>query len=62
MNENLHHHYDQLDPSEREFADRVIRNAFADDDWDDGRPFLANDDRCERAADAIARWIIESRA
>lgn len=56
---NLHEYYDQLTPLEKSFVDDFMREMF--DDAQCGGMTLAGDDRAERVADAVARWIIESR-
>lgn len=58
---NLHAYYDQLDTTERAFVDGIVcRTTFRN-----GRELLGydllGDDACERAVDALARWVLESR-
>jgi len=61
----LHENYDQLTPGERYFVDEASSKicAFRKDELALGHnpPALAGDDRAERAVDAIAKWVIESR-
>jgi len=57
---NLHFHYDQLNELEKLFVDCAVREIFAYAKAMSRR--LNGDDSCERAVDALARWIIESRA
>lgn len=57
---DLHHHYDQLTDQERGFVDRVCGR----DTFKLALEFnivLRGDDTAERAVDAVARWVIESR-
>ena len=56
---NLHEHYDQLTANEKRFVDHQVKETMAVAKHADVP--LAGDDRCERAADALARWVIESR-
>jgi len=64
MRHSIHHHYDQLTDKERRFVDDVFSMgrgaAMAElaDYW--GVP-LKGDDTVERAVDALARAVIESR-
>lgn len=64
---SLHYHYEQLTARERDFVDILMRRIFYDiKHMRKLRTFLppvplAGDDRAEMAADAIARWVIESR-
>jgi hypothetical protein len=61
MRQPVHHHYEQLTERERGFVDTIF----------DGKTLyelaskmgipLAGDDRVERAVDALARAVIESR-
>lgn len=60
---DIHHHYNQLTAKEREAVDTCFNRQMGAI-WfildTHGIPAIG-DDRCERAVDAIARWIIESR-
>ena len=58
---NIHEHYDRLTPEEKKFVDRTFSS-----DWIGlGETVLGykfhKDDRIERAVDAVAKWVIESR-
>jgi hypothetical protein len=59
MRQAIHHHYDQLTVKERRFVDDAMNEVFSVAK----QRFvpLAGDDRAERAADALARAVIESR-
>lgn len=62
----IHHHYDQLLPHEKNFVDQTFRLIYAHQanvrkDQGAFAPPLASDDRAERAVDAVAKWVIESR-
>jgi DNA-binding MurR/RpiR family transcriptional regulator len=57
---NIHHHYDQLTKRERDITDWFFRPDNFRQAEHYGVP-LAKDDRIERAVDALARAIIESR-
>jgi hypothetical protein len=61
MRQTPHHHYDQLTDWERQFVDKVFdgKNLYAMANAM-GIP-VAGDDRMERAVDALARCVIESR-
>lgn len=59
MRQSIHHHYNQLTKAEANYVDEFFREAY---------PFakqlsiaIAGDDRMERAVDAFARMVIESR-
>jgi hypothetical protein len=58
---SIHFHYDQLDDDEKRVVDELLRTAFTVSGAVLGPGKLACDVRAERAADALARWIIESR-
>ena len=60
MRKSIHHHYVQLTEVECEFVDHVFMDVFKCAD-DHGVP-LAGNDILERAVDALARAVIESRA
>jgi hypothetical protein len=60
MRQAIHHHYDQLTTNERNFIDAVFDKGFYELAADLCVP-LAGDDRVERAVDALARAVIESR-
>jgi len=56
---NIHHHYDQLTEKERSFVDEVFSDAYPK-----ARAYgvnLTNCDDAERAVDAFARFVIQSR-
>jgi len=59
MRQAIHHYYDQLTVKERRFVDDAMNEVFSVAN----QRFipLAGDDRVERAADALARAVIESR-
>ena len=60
MRQPVHYHYEQLTTAERNFVDEV----FSRDIYDAADAFgipLAGDDRVERAVNALARAVIESR-
>lgn len=63
MRQNIHHYYEQLTNREREFVDDVF-SGFGDGIYAKAKahdvPF-AGDDRVERAVDALARAVMESR-
>ena len=55
----MHRHYDKLTAAERKLVDDVFSDAYQT-----ARQYripLAGDDRAERAVDALARAVIESR-
>jgi hypothetical protein len=59
MQQGIHHHYERLTGQETEFVDAVFS-----DIYQTARQYavpLAGDDRLERAVDALARAVIESR-
>jgi hypothetical protein len=61
MRQPVHHHYEQLTDKERQFVDNVFDGRHL---YQQARFFdvpLAGDDRVERAVDALARAVIESR-
>lgn len=60
MRQSIHHHYDQLTPKERAFVDVTFDRALYQNAQVYEVP-LAGDDRVERAVDALARAVIESR-
>ncbi len=56
---DLHQHYDQLTDRERDFVDEVFSDAYPT-----ARAYgvnLSKTDHAERAVDALARCVIESR-
>jgi hypothetical protein len=59
MRKAIHHHYVQLTEVECRFVDTVFKDVFKC--ADDHSVPLAGDDRVERAVDALARAVIESR-
>lgn len=59
---DLHEHYRQLTDDERRFVDQGMNTLFLLHNEFNDLPALPGDDRAERVVDAIARWIIESRA
>lgn len=62
---NVHYHYDQLTDDERDFVDLIANHIISqakEFGLTSAMPNLANDDRAERAVDAIAEWVIASRA
>lgn len=61
MRQSIHHHYDQLTAAERDWVDGIFAEIIATPLGQEGRPPLAGDDRTERAVDALARAVIESR-
>jgi hypothetical protein len=68
MRTNIHEHYDQLTDDERTFVNDAMKEIFAlakfnphSRDVNTFSPELNGADPAERAADAIARWVIESR-
>ena len=61
MRQAIHHHYSQLTEHEREFVDRMFDGKHMYELANEMGIILANDDRIERAVDALARAIIESR-
>jgi hypothetical protein len=60
---NIHYHYDKLTESERSFVDEAIEDVIFLGKVARNDLFikLAGDDRAEAAADALAKWVIESR-
>ena len=67
MRQAIHHHYEQLTADETRWVDDVFAEIMASEqsagEWafPGTRPPLAGDDRVERAVDALARAVIESR-
>jgi hypothetical protein len=59
MRQAIHHHYDQLTDREKFFVDKVFDLAFIE--AGDRKVDLVGDDRVERAVDALARAVLESR-
>jgi hypothetical protein len=55
----IHHHYDQLTPREKIAVDCAFGAALGVLRAE--RVLFAGDDRAERAIDALARMVIESR-
>ena len=60
MRLSIHHYYDQLNEQELTFVDLVFEGVLHEAAHKYGVP-LAVDDRVERAVDALARAVIESR-
>ena len=60
MRPSIHHYYDQLNAQEIKFVDLVFERVIYEANYKHGVP-LAGDDRVERAVDALARAVIESR-
>ena len=58
---NMHQHYEQLTAKEREFVDSFFDSRWLYELADKMGIPVASDDRIERAVDAFARAIIESR-
>lgn len=57
---SIHHHYNQLTETERAFVDAIFGNHL----YSEAQSFevpIAGDDKVERAVDAFARCVIESR-
>lgn len=62
MRQDIHFHYDQLTQMERDFVDQTFRDIFKEiQDYRMHGVRLIGDDKCERAIDALARALIESR-
>ena len=59
MRQGIHHHYEQLNNEETDFVDWVFADVH-DKAREAGVP-LAENDILERAVDALARAVIESR-
>jgi hypothetical protein len=59
MRQSIHHHYEKLNDSEHDFVDWVFADVH-DKARKAGIP-LAGNDILERAVDAFARAVIESR-
>lgn len=59
MRRDIHQHYKQLTDSERRAVDDAFRFLLRDLEAHGVR--LVGDDRAERAIDAVARAVIESR-
>lgn len=59
MRQSIHHNYSQLTEAETAFVDEIFREVHTVASLQ-GIP-LAGDDRVERAVDALARAVIESR-
>ena len=60
MRLSIHHYYDQLNEQELAFVDLVFGHVIYETAHKYGVA-LAGDDRVERAVDAFARAVIESR-
>ena len=61
MRQSIHHHYEQLAEKERAFVDAIFDGkAMYELAQQHGVP-LAGDDRVERAVEALAKAVIESR-
>lgn len=58
---NLHHHYNQLNANEKAFVDASVNWILAQSVNSPSVPKLNNCDPAERAVDAFARWILESK-
>lgn len=61
MRQSVHHHYEQLTDAERKLVDIIFDGKVLYETAQSLGVPLAGDDRVERAADALARAIIESR-
>ena len=63
MRQPIHHSYDQLTEHERNWVDDVFAEIMAMDvgTREGARPPLTGNDVIERAVDALARAVIESR-
>lgn len=61
MRQAIHQHYDQLTKKEREFVDSFFDSRWLYELADKMDIPVASDDRIERAVDALARAVIESR-
>lgn len=59
MRQSIHHHYERLNDEETDFVDWVFSDVH-DKARKAGIP-LKGDDTVERAVDALARAVIESR-
>lgn len=55
----IHDQYQKLSPRERAFVDGMLNDAFPAARKRGVKLF--GDDRCERVAEALAIWVIESR-
>lgn len=60
MRQSIHHHYERLSETELRFVDEMFREVHQMAAIY-GVP-LVGDDRVERAVDALARAVLESRA